>query len=589
MFFFAFDLLELDGWDVRACSLVARKAALETVADWTGMLRFSAHTWGGLEQMYRNACEMQLEGIVCKKVDAPYQAGQGHGWVKLKCTGRDELIVLGWTPPGGRRTGVGALHLGYFDPDGGLHYAGGAGSGFSEKELGSLRARLDNLKAAPPDELLVAGDLIDPSIQWVRPELVVEVQYTAWSGAGRVRHPVYLGLREDKSSREVIRPVADPNARRAVVKPRVSGIIRRSRGWKGAIPPVRNTVLTKVSELTATPALPVRIVVAKAPRKPGTIIGNVELTHPDRELWLGVTKRVLAEYWQAVAGHALPGLARRPLSIMRCPDGIEGEHFFQKNGHGHLPLQIREGSVSGSPYLAIDDVSGLIALTQMSTIELHPWGASESDPTHPDWLVFDLDPGEGVAVNDLIESAHEVRGRLKQLGLTSFCRTTGGKGLHVVVPLAPAADWDTAKRFCRAFAELMSQDQPKRFLAHLKIVDRRGRVLIDWLRNGMGSTAVSYYCPRARPGATVATPLTWDEVKTGLDPAAFTVATIPERLRRMKKNPWKGFADLDQHLPEPKAPSRQPAGNSQDSPTVAAADSGKRSSIGFAPRPKRRV
>jgi bifunctional non-homologous end joining protein LigD len=179
-------------------------------------------------------------------------------------------------------------------------------------------------------------------------------------------------------------------------------------------------------------------VVAKAPRKPGTIVGAVELSHPDKELWPGVTKLNLAEYWQAVATHALPGLAGRPLSIVRCPDGIGGEHFFQKNGHGHLPLQIREGSVSGSPYLAIDDVNGLTALTQMSAIELHPWGASEADPLRPDWLVFDLDPGDTVAFDEVIKSAHDVRSRLTKLGLTSFCRTTGGKGLHVVVPLTPA-------------------------------------------------------------------------------------------------------------------------------------------------------
>jgi bifunctional non-homologous end joining protein LigD len=275
-------------------------------------------------------------------------------------------------------------------------------------------------------------------------------------------------------------------------------------------------------------------------------------------------------------------LAARPLSIVRCPDGIGGEHFFQKNGHGHLPLQIREGSVSGSPYLAIDDVNGLLALTQMSAIELHPWGASEADPLHPDWLVFDLDPGDTVTFGEVIKSAHDVRDRLKKLDLTSFCRTTGGKGLHVVVPLTPSADWDTAKRFCRAFAELISQDEPKRFLAHLKIADRHGRILVDWLRNGLGATAVSSYSPRARPGATVAAPLTWTEVKAGLDPSDFTVKTLPARLKRMRKDPWHGFADLAQRLPETQAPSPRP---------MPAVRSGapRKSSIVYAPRPKRRV
>jgi bifunctional non-homologous end joining protein LigD len=576
LYFYTFDLLERDGWDLRNCTLLDRKAMLETVTDWTGMLRFSTHTDGDLQTLHRNACDMRLEGIVCKKTDAPYRSGRGRSWLKLKCLGREEFVVLGWTPPGGSRTGIGALHLGYFDPKGGLHYAGAAGTGFTARELVSLRTRLDALQAGPPENLLMAGDPIDGSVQWVRPELVGEVEYTAWSGSGRLRHPVWLGIREDKAPREVVREIADPEAERTVFRPRDGGIIRKSRGWKGAIPPVSRPTLTKAAE-------PARIVVAKAPRKPGTTIGDVELTHPDRELWPGITKRDLAEYWLAVADHALPGLAHRPLSILRCPDGIGGEHFFQKNGHGHLPLQIREGSVSGSPYLAIDDVNGLVALTQMSAIELHPWGAREADPLHPDQLVFDLDPGEGVTFPTVIQAALDVRDRLRQLGLASFCRTTGGKGLHVVVPIEPTADWDTAKRFCRAFAELMTEQEPARFLAHLKIADRRGRILIDWLRNGLGATAVASFCPRARPGATVATPLAWNEVKSGLDPAAFTVRTIPDRLKRLKHDPWDGFAECRQRLPQAEAaPPRRPA------PPRGGRDVGK-SSIVFAPRPKRRA
>ena len=573
LFFYLFDLLELDGWDLRACKLTDRKSTLENRIDWTGKLRFSGHTDGDLDEMHRNACEMKLEGIVCKKADATYQAGRGHGWIKLKCLGREEMVVLGWTPPSGSRTGVGALHLGYFDPKGGLHYAGAVGTGFSDKVLADLRQRLEPLKSEAPTNLLVAGDPLDSSIQWVRPELVAEVEYTAWSGSGRVRHAVYLGLREDKPPEEVIRDVADPEVERTFFSGRGS---RRARGWKGAIPPISRPTIS------APVHAPSRIVTAKAPRKPTTVVGNVPLSHPDRELWPGVTKLDLAEYWRAVATHALPGLAGRPLSIVRCPDGIGGEHFFQKNGHGHLPHQIREGSVSGSPYLAIDDVDGLVALTQMSAIELHPWGAAEADPLHPDWLVFDLDPGETVAFDEVIKAAHDVRGRLKQLGLTSFCRTTGGKGLHVVVPLTPSADWDTAKRFCRAFAELVSQEEPTRFLAHLKIADRHGRILIDWLRNGLGATAVSSYCPRARPGAAVATPLTWEEVKPGLRPANFTVTTIPARLKRMKKDPWQGFTDLAQTLPEAEAPRPRVV-------PVAKPDKPRKSSIVYAARPKRRV
>jgi bifunctional non-homologous end joining protein LigD len=537
--FYAFDLLALDGWDLRPCRLIGRKRALEGLSDWTGLLRYSAHVADDAAQMHRHACGLHLEGIVCKKADAPYRGGRGHGWVKVKCVGREELVVLGWTPPAGSRVGIGALHVGYFDADGKLHYAGGVGTGFSDRELAALRKRLDPLKSPPPAGMLVAGDPLDPAITWVRPELVAEIQYAAWSGAGRVRHAVYLGLREDKAAQQVVRAVADPAVPRAAFTPH--GPRRAIVRSKAAVPPVRAAAHAIASN---------RIVVARKPKQAAAKLEGVDLTHPDRELWPGITKRDLAEYWLAIADTALAGIAHRPLSVVRCPDGIAGEHFFQKNGHGHMPPSIRDGSVSGQPYLAIDDASGLVAMTQMSAIELHTWGASEADPLHPDRLVFDLDPGEGVAFPDVIAAAQEVRERLAALNLESFCRTTGGKGLHVVVPLTAAADWTQAKAFCHAFAETMAQDAPDKYLTHVKIADRRGRILIDWLRNGLGATAVASFCPRARPGAGVATPLAWREVTNKLDPAAHTLRTVPARLAKLKADPWAGFASLKQTLPD---------------------------------------
>jgi bifunctional non-homologous end joining protein LigD len=546
--FYAFDLLHLNGWDLRSCALLDRKQVLRTLADWTGMLRYSDHVAGSTHQMRLNACRMHLEGIVCKQADAPYKSGRGHGWVKVKCSGREELLVLGWTPPGGSRKGIGALHVGYYDPEGRLHYAGGVGSGYSEKELTALRKRLDGLKAEAPLGLLVSGDPLDRSITWVKPELVVEVQFTDWSGAGRVRHPVFLGLREDKTATEVVRDVADPDAARTPFEGRQSSraVIAARKGWHGAVPPSRPKAPPP------SPEKPVRtsatIVEARAPKPAPTRVGGIELTHADRQLWPGITKKDLAEYWQAVAEVALLGIAHRPLSIVRCPAGIDGERFFQKNGHGFMPAAIREGSALRSPYLAIDDVDGLIAMAQMSAIELHPWGASEADPAHPDWLVFDLDPGDGVPWGEVVNAAHDVRKRLQRLQLQSFCRPTGGKGLHVVVPVEPEAEWDRAKAFCRTFAETMSQEFPDRYLAHLKIADRRGKILVDWLRNGLGATAVSSYCPRARPGATVATPLAWDEVSTRLAASAFTVQTVPKRVANLAEDPWQGFHTVKQRL-----------------------------------------
>jgi len=286
-------------------------------------------------------------------------------------------------------------------------------------------------------------------------------------------------------------------------------------------------------------------------------VGNVTLTHPERELWPGITKQALADYWNTIAEHALPELAHRPLAVVRCPEGIGGEHFFQKHGRTALPAGIRQGDAAGQPYLAIDDVDGLIGMAQISAIELHAWGATEDRPQHPDRMVFDLDPGDGVAFADVVKAALDLRGQLQRLGLQSFCRTTGGKGLHVVVPLEPAADWDQVKPFCRAFAETLSQQAPELYLSTVRKADRQGRILIDWLRNGLGATAVASFSPRARPGATVATPLAWDEVTRRLDPQKFTLLSVPERLARLREDPWKEFSSLSQRLPDLSKPAPQ--------------------------------
>jgi bifunctional non-homologous end joining protein LigD len=362
-----------------------------------------------------------------------------------------------------------------------------------------------------------------------------------------VRHAVYLGLREDKAAPDVVRAPADPKSERHMVSPRQAPANAKAntRGPVVAVPPRR-----EAPKYTAETKQGSKIVTARAPKQRGVTVAGIALTHPDRALWPGITKLQLAEYWQAVAEHALPGLAHRPLAIVRCPEGIAGEHFFQKHGHGTLPAAIRQGEAEKSPYLAIDDVEGLIGMAQISAIELHVWGATERDPLHPDQIVFDLDPGEGVAFTQVVAAANDVREQLRRLRLESFCRTTGGKGLHVVVPLEPIAHWDEVKPFCRAFAETMSEEQPKRFLSTLKKVDRRGRIFIDWLRNGMGATAVASFCPRARPGATVATPLSWDEVTRKIDPAKFTLRTVPERLARLRSDPWTGYATTRQRLPD---------------------------------------
>jgi bifunctional non-homologous end joining protein LigD len=576
--FYLFDLLYLDGWDLRQCALRDRKQRLKGVDTWHDMLRYSDHHEGDAARMRQAACKMKLEGIICKKADAPYRSGRSHDWLKVKCSGREEFLVIGWTEPAGSRTGLGSLHLGYYDPAGRLNYAGGAGTGFSDETLAMLRDRLDVLGSAPPKSLVVAGDDLEHRIHWVKPELVAETSFTAWSGAGRVRHAVFLGLREDKAPKDVVRDPADPQAERRTITPKDYIDSAKRQGPIIAVPPIR-PASKAASARAAAARTSSSIVTAKAPKARNETIEGVVLTHPDRALWPGITKRDLVEYWLAVADHALPGLVHRPLAIVRCPEGVDGEHFFQKHGHGTMPSGIRDGVADKAPYLAIDGFQGLVAMAQMSAIELHVWGATEADPLHPDQLVFDLDPGEGVKVPEIVAAALDMREKLEAIGLASFCRTSGGKGLHVVVPLRPEQPWDPVRVFCRSFAETVSEANPEKYLAHVKIADRRGRILIDWLRNGLGSTAVASFCPRARPGAGVATPLAWQEVTPKLDLQAFTLKTVPGRLAKLNTDPWQDFEQSRRALPE--APKREAK------PKAASQPAGK-ATIVTAKAPKRR-
>jgi bifunctional non-homologous end joining protein LigD len=532
---YLFDLLYRDGLDLRGCALEDRKRALEDLPRADSPLRFSEHLAGVAAAMRVRACAMGLEGIICKRVDSPYRAGRGRAWLKVKCQGREEFVVLGFTKPQGSRSGLGALQLGFYDPEGGLHYAGGCGSGFSDAVLADLAKRLAADKTERPADLLLTDEPPPRGVTWVTPSLVAEVQFTAWSGAGRLRHAVFLGLRQDKAAREVVRDIPDPDAKR-----------HRLGGADDA--PV---VVTARKPGPRKPGGPK----PRAPEAPA-IVAGVKLTHPDRELWPGITKQDLAKYWHAVSGAALPGIAARPLAFVRCPDGIDGQHFFQKHASKGMPAALHEGNFDGAPYLALDDEAGLAACAQIAAIELHAWGSTLDDPGRPDQLVFDLDPGEGTSWADVIAAADDLRRRLKAAGLALFPRTSGGKGLHLLVPLTPDAEWDTARAWCRAFAEDCERDAPEKYVSSVRKAKRRGRILIDWLRNGLGSTAAASFSPRARTNATVATPLSWAEVTESLDPQAFTIATVPKRLAKLRHDPWKDFDKARVRLPKAKETKR---------------------------------
>ncbi len=529
--YYAFDLLHRDGADLRPLPLRERRAALESLLPENTLLRFSEHFEQTASRVQKEACAIGLEGIICKREGAPYRAGRGDDWVKVKCANREEFVVIGYTPPKGSRRGLGALQLGFHDPDGALHFVGGCGTGFSGRMLTDLSKRLKSLRTEQPPSLLGTEAPPRGTIR-TRPELVAEIRFAGFTGGGMLRHAAFLGLREDKPATEVVR----------------------------AAPEVEQDRRELDTERPRSP-----VVVAKGKVRETDTFDGQRLTHQDRALWPktetgpAITKRDLALYWQAVAPYATSEIVGRPLAFVRCPDGIEGDHFFQKHLGRGMPDALREGEADGAPFVAMQDDTGFVAAAQIAAIELHAWGAGGDDPLHADRLVFDLDPGEGIGAKEIVAAAKDVRARLKALGLTAFCRTSGGKGLHVVTPIRTTADWDTVRVWCRRFAERMEQDEPALYVATTRKKDRKGRILVDWLRNGLGSTAVCSYSPRARPGAGVATPLHWRELKPGMRFDAHTIQTVPERLKRQKAHPWADFDASRRDLPTLESPSKKRA------------------------------
>ncbi|ODN68513.1 DNA ligase D [Methylobrevis pamukkalensis] len=503
--FYAFDLLHLDGHDLRALPLTDRKTLLrQVVGEAGGLVRFSDHFDEGGAMVLRHACRLSLEGIVSKLRDAPYRTGRGKSWVKSKCSARQEFVIGGFMPSSVSRKAIGSLVLGVYD-GGDLHHVGRVGTGFSTAVAEDLFRRLDRMRVAdsPFGAPLTADEA--RQVRYVRPELVAEVEFRAWTADGHLRHASFRGLREDKAAREIIREV--PKSAKA--------------------PPAQRR--------------------------------TVRLTHPDRLYWPddGVTKEGLADYYAEIWRHIAPHVVHRPLALLRCPNGITGEAFFQKHAWKGLNPAIAlvkdPADPDGAPLISINDLDGLMALVQSAVLEIHPWGASLEDWERPATIVMDLDPGEGVAWTKVIEAAQEVRQRLEAAGLSAFVKTSGGKGLHVVSPLKPKADWAALKAFTKAMADAMAADSPDRFVSTIAKSKRGGKILVDYLRNQRGSTAVAAFSTRARPGAAVSAPLTWDELGPGIGPAYFTVATMPTRLAALSRDPWDGFRAAGVPLEAPRS------------------------------------
>jgi bifunctional non-homologous end joining protein LigD len=520
MIYYAFDLLHLDGRDLTPLPLVERKQALKDLLSGlaSSRIRYTDHIEGDGPAMVRHACRLGLEGVVAKRSASPYRSGRSEAWLKVKCSERQEFIVVGYQPASGNPKAVGSLQVALRrgdGPEGGLVFAGGVGTGYTQQAAALLFRQLaplrrDTSAVAPQPGLKL------PKVQWVEPRLVVEVEFRGWTGDGQLRHAAFKGIREDKEAEDVTEGL--DNETRPEPEPT----------------PARRAVRAGGAEVT---------------------VAGVKLTHPDRVLWhdQGVTKLALAEFYADIADRILPHLVDRPLSLVRCPDGQGGQCFYQKHAWRGLHPSIRRVPIRESgkteEYLAIDDLTGLVSLVQMGVLELHPWGSRAGDLERPDRLTFDLDPGEDVRWDRVIEAARLIRGHLQGLGLESFVKTTGGKGLHVVVPLTPDADWDTAKAFTHQVALELEQAHPDRFVTTMSKKARPGRIFLDYLRNGRGATAVAAYSTRARPGAPVATPLAWDELGPSIPADRFTVSNLGRRLAHLGADPWQGFFETRQGLP----------------------------------------
>lgn len=521
--FFAFDLLFLEGEDLRKLPLIERKERLKALlakhaGQETSPLRYVEHFATGGEAVLESACRMNLEGVISKRADAPYVSGRSDSWVKSKCRAGHEVVIGGWKTTDGKfRSLMVGVHR-----DGHLTYTGIIGTGYGQDKV---RRIMPALKAAAAKTSPFSGKNAPKGgrdVHWLKPELVAEIEFAGWTSDGMVRQASFKGLRNDKPANEV---EAEESVRAA---PPALGKKKRARAEK-ASPPRK----------------------AAASHAKADVLG-ITISKPDKPLWPDdgggepVTKRELAEYFAAVADWMLPHIAGRPCSILRAPDGIDGETFFQRHISPGMSDEITQVKVSGDkkPYLQIDSVEALIATAQFGGIELHPWNGVPDDPDTPGRLVFDLDPAPEVGFDRVVEAAKEMRDRLNKIGLTSFCKTTGGKGLHVVTPLSSntkdTVPWKEAKAFAQAICLQMEEDSPDRYLVNMSKERRKGKIFLDYLRNDTKSTAVAVLSPRARKHAHVSMPLTWSQVKNGLDPARFTIGTVPNLLKRSK-----AWADYD--------------------------------------------
>ena len=521
--YFAFDLLFSEGEDLRGLPLSDRKerlrALLERHAKGGTSIRYVEHFKSGGDALLQSACRMSLEGIVSKKLDAPYRSGRGHAWTKAKCRAGHEVIIGGWSETNGRFRSllVGVRHDERVR-QGELVYVGRVGTGFGAKTVAQILPRLKQQASgtSPFKGPNAPSDRSDN--HWVRPVLVAEIEFAGWTEDGMVRQGSFKGLREDKPAAEV----------RAELPARA-----------------QSTPLATPARARGTKAR------RAAPDPASNYVMGLAISNPDKAMWPAVrgegalTKLDLARYFEAVGPRMIEYVRARPISLVRAPDGIDGQHFFQRHAMQGMSSLIDTVRVPGDrkPYLQVDRVEALVALAQIAALELHPWNSEPGVPDTPGRLVFDLDPATGLPFDRVVDAALELRDRLEELGLQAFCKTTGGKGLHLVTPLKNsrprAIGWPEAKLIARTICEQMAADSPQKYLTTMARKARTGRIFLDYLRNDRMSTAVALLSPRARAGAPVSMPLPWSKVTKRLEPMDFTVRTAPRLLQR--SDAWRDY------------------------------------------------
>src|SRR3954466_11709542 len=516
--YFAFDLMYLNGYDLRGAPLVERKRLLESVlASAPDTLRFSSHIEGSGAAFFKQACDLKLEGMISKRAQSIYRGGRCRDWLKVKCSMRQEMVIGGYTDPEGSRSGFGALLLGVYEPDGSLRYSGKVGTGYNEATLASLRERLDGLiQKEPPFSNPPRGAEARRS-HWVKPQLVAEVSFTEWTDDGTLRHPSFLGLREDKKAADVVRE-----------RPSVLSKAGDDEEPEGA---------AEQPAPRPRSAANARKRASKTDQADDAIAG-ITLTNPTKLLYpeAGISKRDLALYYEAIGKWIVPHLRSRPLTLVRCPNGWDKQCFYQRKADAGVPEVLDrievETSEGVADYMMANSVSAVVALVQLGVLELHPWGASAPKLHFADRIIFDFDPDDDLAWDELVQAVTLLNTLLQEIGLRGFLKTTGGKGLHVVIPIEPSLRWDTIKAFSKAIADLLTRTFPDRFTAKITKASRTGKIFVDYLRNGEGSTAIAPYSIRARANAPVATPIAWSELSDDVRFDHFNVRNVPARLKR---------------------------------------------------------